>query len=131
MSTPKPGPGLFPRHPTPMTSGLEAAAATRARTARVHDVLQRYARLQRNNGKPMVCRASPSDPTDPRPRMGRVMFDNIESAQAAAVELQAIFGQPRPSRAYPCLRSRSGHHHLTDLQSDLQDYQGSGGATPL
>jgi hypothetical protein len=50
----------------------------------------------------------------PQPN-GKVIYDDRESAEAAAQELLALTGVA--FRPYPCPRSRHGHHHLTQDRS--------------
>jgi hypothetical protein len=75
----------------------------------------------------MVCHVPPDagdDDQGPR-RRNPVMFPDAAQAEAAGRELQQLFGREHPYRAYPCPRSRSGHHHLTTSSSE---YLATGGA---
>jgi hypothetical protein len=72
-------------------------------------ILDKYARFGRNG--PMVCWPKRDDPTG-RHSIGKVMFQDCDAAEAAALELAAIYGGD-PQAVYVCPRSRSGHAHLT------------------
>lgn len=45
---------------------------------------------------------------------GKVIFPDLEAAESAVRELEALDGQPM--RAYVCGRSRTGHAHLTRME---------------
>lgn len=77
-------------------------------------ILRRYARLyEGGDRKPMTCGPQYGD--------RKVIFDDQQHAEDAAVELAALEGG-MPQRAYECERSRSGHFHLT------KDLEGQGRA---
>ncbi|HLL69080.1 MAG TPA: hypothetical protein VK453_25695 [Micromonosporaceae bacterium] len=79
-------------------------------------VLRRYARLG-SNGDPARCFPGWSEHNGIAPRVshpgndGKVIFNTKEAAEAAAGELARLPGG-RPGHAYPCARSKRGHHHI-------------------
>lgn len=77
----------------------------------IRAVLVQYARLN-SSGHPVRCRPTRTEraagKTNPD---GKVIFDRLDDAMAAAVELRRLTGQPK--RAYRCNRSRHEHFHLT------------------
>ena len=84
-----------PRHHARATAWL-AEVTAKARRA----ILIRHARLL-PDGSPAFCA-----------ERGKAIFDTRAAAEAAARELEQI-GGALPLRAYPCPRSKHGHHHLT------------------
>ncbi|MFI6595036.1 hypothetical protein ACIBHX_02240 [Nonomuraea sp. NPDC050536] len=79
-------------------------------------IIARYARLQRN-GDVLFCTPSKAELAGDMPRQetsgsdGKVAYPDLETAEAAARELEALGGGPQ--HAYVCRRSRHGHAHLT------------------
>lgn len=82
------------------------------------EVLMRFARLMPSGRRPMVCKSSPKEESRTKQQHhGKVIYPDQGSAEACAVELQALGALPM--RAYLCPRSTRGHFHLTsDLRRD-------------
>ncbi|MFE2751600.1 hypothetical protein ACFXGA_06305 [Actinosynnema sp. NPDC059335] len=78
-------------------------------------ILAQHARLSKN-GRPEVCTPSRAELSGEQRRRegkgsdGKVIYDTVADARAAARKLEAIGA--RPMIAYPCRRSRHGHYHL-------------------
>ncbi|MFI6732129.1 hypothetical protein ACIBI9_04280 [Nonomuraea sp. NPDC050451] len=96
--------------PVPPAPAHDASKSARMR------IVTRYARRQRN-GRVLFCSPSKAELGGEMPRRetsgsdGKVVFPDLETAEAAARELEALGGGPQ--RAYICRRSRHGHAHLT------------------
>lgn len=99
---------------------LDKVAAHRddaRRSARRH-IIDRYARRKRN-GDVLFCIPSKAELAGDMQRRessgtdGKVVFPDLETAEAAAAEMEALDGSPQ--RAYICGRSRHGHAHLTRI----------------
>lgn len=90
---------------TPPVPGPPPKPAPPPRSGRVA-VMKKYARLNPKTGWPLRC-----GPLDLPVKKRKIIFDTAEQAIAAGAELELCGA--RPQRAYPCPRSRSGHHHLT------------------
>jgi hypothetical protein len=97
---------------SPQTAALDRLAEVQRQA-----VLARYARLS-SSGRPLVCQPSQKELSgterrrEPNGTTGKVIFDTAEAALDCAAELTRLLGY-RPQRAYPCGRSRRGHHHLS------------------
>jgi hypothetical protein len=80
-------------------------------------IMRKYARMR---GPKVVCcgvsnlEKEGRNTFHPQPN-GKVIYDDRESAEAAARELLALTGVA--FRPYQCPRSRRGHHHLTQDRS--------------
>lgn len=66
-------------------------------------VLMTHARIGRN-GAPAVCGR-------PDAKQQKIIFDTADAALDAAAEFERMSGERQ--YAYPCPKSRRGHHHLT------------------
>ncbi|BCK58365.1 hypothetical protein [Nocardia wallacei] len=77
----------------------------------IRAVLVQYARLN-SAGHPVRCRPSRAERTAGKTHPdGKVIFDRLDDAMSAAIELQQLTGEAK--RAYRCNRSRHEHFHLT------------------
>lgn len=90
-----------------------------AETSARRRIIARYARRKRN-GTVLFCQPSKGELAGDVQRRessgsdGKVVFPDLETAEAAARELEAFGGGPQ--YAYVCRRSRHGHAHLTRVQ---------------
>jgi hypothetical protein len=81
-------------------------------------IIARYARRDWR-GRVAFCTPSKAELDGEAPRRetsgtdGKVIFPDLESAEQAARELEALGNGPQ--RAYVCNRSRHGHAHLTSM----------------
>lgn len=100
-----------------MSGGLDLARLRRdLAKERMSDLVRRHARLDRR-GKPVKCVPNAAERdgiVSDRQAQGsdfKVIFDSREAAEAFCAEVHAA-GLER-MRAYPCGRSRHGHHHVS------------------
>lgn len=86
-------------------------------------VLVKYARLGRD-GRPLTCRPSQVELADWRKRKepmgsdGKIIFESRSKAEKCIEELSKLTNA-RPMIAYPCGRSRAGHHHIATDRENL------------
>lgn len=100
-----------------MTDSREPEARDTKRARR--RIIARHARRGRRH-EVLFCIPSKAELSGEAPRRetagsdGKVIFPDLEAAEAAARELEALGGGPQ--RAYVCSRSKTGHAHLTRMQ---------------
>lgn len=103
-----------------VSPGRGAAALGQVDRATRLTVLLRFAVLT-SSGRPVLCLPSPYR-EQPETRGagcdGKVVFGTREAAESAGRELARLPGG-RPMEAYPCRRSRHGHHHLATDRARL------------
>lgn len=86
----------------------------------IRAVLVRYARLN-SAGHPVRCRPTREEKAAGKTHPdGKVIFDRLDDAMTAAVELRQLTGEPK--RAYRCTRSRHEHFHLTRAKRRSNDH---------